>query len=90
MIKATSLEKDIIRLSIPPTSSGTSYSVTAFYHKWRIGIYIRDVNAGATGATAVTPKSSDTLILFQLGGADSAPTPQRSHQNFFCGYISVE
>ena len=32
----------------------------------------RDVFAGATGATAVAPKFSDTLTLSQLGGADSA------------------
>ena len=35
---------------------------------------VRDVTAGATGATAVAPKFSDTLTLFQPGGADSAPT----------------
>ena len=29
---------------------------------------IRDVTAGATGATAVSPKFSDTLTLFQPGG----------------------
>ena len=28
----------------------------------------RDVTAGATGATAVAPKFSDTLTLFQPGG----------------------
>ena len=32
----------------------------------------RDVTAGATGATAVAPKFSDALTLFQPGGADSA------------------
>ena len=32
----------------------------------------RDVFAGATGATAVAPKFSDTLTLSQPGGADSA------------------
>ena len=33
---------------------------------------VRDVSTGATGATAVAPKFSDTLTLFQPGGADSA------------------
>ena len=32
----------------------------------------RDVSTGATGATAVAPKFSDTLTLFQPRGADSA------------------
>ena len=32
----------------------------------------RDVSTGATGATGVAPKFSDTLTLFQLRGADSA------------------
>ena len=32
----------------------------------------RDVSAGATGATTVAPKFSDTLTLSQPGGADSA------------------
>ena len=48
----------------------------------------RDVTAGATGATAVAPKFSDTLTLFQPGWADSTPTSQRLHQNFPHGYIS--
>ena len=48
----------------------------------------RDVFTGATGATAVAPKFSDTLTLFQPGGADSAPTSQRSHQKIACDYIS--
>ena len=34
--------------------------------------HYRDVSAGATGATAVAPKFSDTLTLFQPGGADYA------------------
>jgi hypothetical protein len=33
---------------------------------------VRDVSTGATGATTVAPKFSDTLTLFQPGGADSA------------------
>ena len=32
----------------------------------------RDVTTGATGATEVAPKFSDTLILSQPRGADSA------------------
>ena len=49
----------------------------------------RDVTAGATGATMVAPKFSDTLTLFQPGGgADSAPPSQKSHQKFSRGYIS--
>ena len=40
----------------------------------------RDITAGAT-ATAVAPKFSDTLTLFQPEGSDSAPTSQRLHQN---------
>jgi hypothetical protein len=39
----------------------------------------RDVTAGATGATKVASKFSDTLTLFQLEGSDSAPTSQRLH-----------
>ena len=34
-------------------------------------IKYRDVSTGATGATEVAPKFSDTLTLFQPGGADS-------------------
>ena len=30
--------------------------------------YVRDVTTGATGATEVAPKFSDTLTLFQPGG----------------------
>ena len=30
--------------------------------------HLRDVTAGATGATAVAPKFSDALTLFQPGG----------------------
>ena len=48
----------------------------------------RYVTAGATGATVVAPKFSDTLTLFQPGGADSAPTSQRLHQKIPHGYIS--
>ena len=43
----------------------------AYKHKNCI-IRIRDVTTGATGATEVAPKFSDTLTLSQLRGADSA------------------
>ena len=36
------------------------------------GILPRDVTTGATGATAVASRFSDTLTLFQPRGADSA------------------
>ena len=52
----------------------------------------RDVIAGATGATgatAVAPKFSDALTLFQPGGADSALPLQRSHHKFPRGYVSA-
>ena len=51
--------------------------------------HIRDVTAGATGATAVATKFSDALTLFQPGGADSALPLQRSHHKFPRGYVSV-
>ena len=35
---------------------------------------VRDVSAGATGATAVAPKFSDTLTLSQPGGGQILPT----------------
>ena len=35
-------------------------------------ILFRDVTTGATGATEVAPKFSDTLTLSTPGGADSA------------------
>ena len=38
----------------------------------QIVITLRDVSTGATGATRVAHKFSDTLTLFQLRGADSA------------------
>ena len=41
-------------------------------YKWSLKIQFRDVSAGATGATAVAPKFSDTLTLSQPGGEDSA------------------
>ena len=38
----------------------------------QITLVSRDVSTGATGATGVAPKFSDTLTLFQPRGADSA------------------
>ena len=52
------------------------------------GVKSRDVTAGATRVTAVTPKFSDTLTLFQSGVADFALPSQKSHQNFPRGYVS--
>ena len=49
---------------------------------------IRDVSTGATAATAVTPKFSDTLILFQPGGGGRfCPPLARSHLDFPRGYV---
>jgi hypothetical protein len=49
---------------------------------------VRDVTAGATGVTAVTPKFSNVLTLFQPGGADSAQH-QRGRTNNFPVFTSV-
>ena len=51
--------------------------VQSVHVKWRnslvtLSTLYRDVSTGATGATAVAPKFSDTLTLFQPWGADSA------------------
>ena len=51
-------------------------------------IATRDVTAGATDATAVAPKFSDTLTLFQPGGTNSAKPSHRLHPKFPRGYIS--
>ena len=49
------------------------YPQSADPHKRHQRLVIcRDVSAGATGATVVAPKFSDTLTLSQPGGADSA------------------
>ena len=49
---------------------------------------LRDVSAGATGATAVAPKFSDTLTLSQSGGGGRfCPPSQRSNLNFPRGYV---
>ena len=47
----------------------TQYCVASEYF---LTFWNRDVTAEATGSTAVAPIFSDTLILFQQGGADSA------------------
>ena len=36
--------------------------------------HIQDVSTGATGATRVAPKFSDSLTLFQPGGVRFCPT----------------
>ena len=49
------------------------YLVTTYVCTCVCTYYIlRDVSAGATGATAVAPKFSDALTLSQPGGEDSA------------------
>ena len=45
-------------------------------------ITYRDVSTGATGATEVAPKFSDTLTLSPPGGAEFA-----HHLNFPRGYV---
>ena len=48
----------------------------------------RDVSAGATGATEVAPKFSDTLTLSQPGGGGRfCPPSQRANLNFPRGYV---
>ena len=46
-------------------------------------------NRRSAHVTAVAPKFSDTLTLFQPGGADSTPTLQRLDQKYPHGYISA-
>ena len=59
------------------TNDWKLYELCLFFYQtyrdwspWKSNKY-RDVTAGATGVTAVAPKFSDTLTLFQPGGADS-------------------
>ena len=47
----------------------------------------REVTAGATSVTAVTPKYLDITYLNPIP-TNSDPTSQRSHRNFSHGYIS--
>ena len=55
-----------------------------------LDIYSRDVSAGATGATAVEPKFSDSLTLSQPGGGKFCPPSQRLNLNFPRDYVPVE
>ena len=57
------------------------------HKKEKLYTYSRDVSTGATGAIAVAPKFSDTLTLFQPGGARFCPPLARSHLNLPCGYV---
>ena len=50
---------------------------------------LRDVSTGATGATEVAPKFSDTLTLSQPGGGRFCPPSQRSNLNFPQDYVPV-
>ena len=45
-------------------------------------IFVRDVSTGATGATEVAPKFSDTLTLSPPGGEDSAHHRRGPTKNF--------
>ena len=49
-------------------------------------IQSRDVTTGATGATDVAPKFSDTLTLSQTKGGRICPPSQRSQLTFSRGY----
>ena len=54
----------------------------------RSSLDLRDVSAGATGATAVAPKFSDTLTPSQPGGESRfCPPSQRSNLNFLRDYV---
>jgi hypothetical protein len=53
-------------------STNADLTYTIFHHNALFVASIRDVSTGATGATVVAPKFSDTLTLCQPGGADSA------------------
>ena len=55
-----------------------------FWRFYGVATMTRDVSTGATSATAVAPKFSDTLALFQPRGAMA-----RSHLNFPRGYVTV-
>ena len=50
-------------------------------------MFISGMYPRATGATAVAPKFSDTLTLFQPGGGRFCPPLARSHLNLPCGYV---
>ena len=57
--------------------------------RFMLAVYnIRVVTTGATGATAVSPKFSDTLtLLLPIKGSRVCPPSQRSQLTFFCGYF---
>ena len=48
----------------------------------------RDVSTGMTGTTAVPPKFSNTLTLFQPWGQILSTIAEVAPQKFPCGYIS--
>jgi hypothetical protein len=50
-------------------------------------VKFRDVTAGASGTTAVAPKFSDTLTLFQQEGADSAHNRRGRTKNLVGIYL---
>ena len=54
---------------------------------YKVHLNTRDVSTGATGSTAVAPKFSDTLTLFQPGGGRFCPPLARSHLDFNRGYV---
>ena len=56
----------------PLTLSVGQEKVKKFISWKKTTVVFRDVTTGATGATAVAPKFSDTLTLSQPRGADSA------------------
>ena len=64
--------------------SGSSASCQVFLEGWKQSFFLILVTSLWQG-----PKFSDTLTLFQPGGADSAPTSQRLHQKIIWDYISV-
>jgi hypothetical protein len=74
-----------------PEQSERSLGVFCINYTAKVrGIYkeIRDVSAGATGATPVAPKFSDTLTLSQPGGRGRFCLPsQRSILNFPRDYV---
>ena len=53
----------------------------------RAQFYFRDVTTGATGATTVAPKFSDTSTLSQPRGGRFCPPLQRSQLKFFSDYV---
>ena len=62
----------------------TPFVISLYWNNLKLGT--RDVSTGATGATEVAPKFSDTLTLSPPWGADFAQS-QRSQLKFPRGYI---